>query len=68
MRRLAEAGTPTKEIAAVSGHKTLREVERYTAAADQAHLARSAIGRLNRNGALNRRRVSNLTGLNNCNH
>ncbi len=48
MRRLAEAGTPTKEIAAVSGHKTLREVERYTAAADQAHLARSAIGRLNR--------------------
>jgi integrase len=48
MRRLAEAGAPTKEIAAVSGHKTLREVERYTAAADQALLSRSAIARLNR--------------------
>jgi integrase len=30
LRRLAERGSSTKEIAAVSGHKTLREVERYT--------------------------------------
>jgi integrase len=48
MRRLAESGATAKEIAAVSGHKTLREIERYTAAADQAHLSRSAIARLNR--------------------
>jgi integrase len=46
MRRLSEAGSSTKEIAAVSGHKTLKEIERYTAAADQAHLARSAMARL----------------------
>src|SRR5450759_1713818 len=34
MRRLAEAGKTTKQIAAVSGHKSLREVERYTDAAE----------------------------------
>jgi integrase len=48
MRRLAEAGASTKEIASVSGHKTLHEVERYTAAADQTRLSRSAIAKLNR--------------------
>jgi hypothetical protein len=46
MRRLAVAGASTKEIA--SGHKTLHEVERYTAAADQTRLSRSAIAKLNR--------------------
>ncbi len=46
MRRLAEYGSTTKEIAAMSGHKTLKEIERYTAAADQARLARSAVARL----------------------
>jgi integrase len=44
MRRLAESGKTEKQIAAVSGHKTLREIERYTAAADQRRLARDAIG------------------------
>jgi len=43
MRRLAESGRTTKQIASVSGHKTLKEVERYTAAADQARLARAAM-------------------------
>ena len=43
MRRLAEAGRTEKQIAAVSGHKTLREIERYTAAADQRRLARDAM-------------------------
>jgi integrase len=46
MRRLAECGSTTNEIAAMSGHKTLKEVQRYTAAADQARLARSAMARL----------------------
>jgi hypothetical protein len=46
MRRLAESGASTKQIAAVSGHKTLLEVERYTAAADQRRLSRSAIAKL----------------------
>lgn len=43
MRRLAEAGKTEKQIASVSGHKTLREVERYTAAADQRRLAQDAM-------------------------
>jgi integrase len=42
-RRLAEAGCTEKQIAAISGHMSLREVERYTKAADQAHLAREAM-------------------------
>ena len=45
-RRLAEAGCSTKEIAAITGHRTLQEIERYTQAADQKRLAVSAIGRL----------------------
>jgi site-specific recombinase XerD len=46
MRRLAEHGATAKEIASISGHKTLREVERYTAAADQKLLSLRAIARL----------------------
>jgi integrase len=42
-RRLAEAGCSANLIAAVSGHKSLREVQRYTEAADQARMARSAM-------------------------
>src|SRR5262249_392045 len=44
-RRLAEAGASANEIAAISGHASLREVERYTKAADQARLARNAMAR-----------------------
>jgi integrase len=43
IRRLAEAGRSEKQIASVSGHKTLREIQRYTAAADQRRLARDAM-------------------------
>jgi integrase len=46
MRRLAEHSASTKEIAAVSGHATLKEVERYTKKADQARLSKAAIARL----------------------
>jgi integrase len=42
-RRLAEAGATSKQIGAITGHKTLAEVERYTRASDQEHLARQAI-------------------------
>ncbi|HWW36986.1 MAG TPA: tyrosine-type recombinase/integrase [Xanthobacteraceae bacterium] len=41
-RRMAEAGCTPHEIAAITGHRTLKEVERYTRAADQARLARQA--------------------------
>jgi integrase len=44
-RRLAEAGCSANEIAAISGHATLREVERYTRAADQARMAQSAMAK-----------------------
>ncbi|MBL8550042.1 MAG: tyrosine-type recombinase/integrase [Hyphomonadaceae bacterium] len=45
-RRLAEAGCTSKQIAAITGHKTLREVERYTEAAEQERLARDAMDRI----------------------
>lgn len=46
MRRLAESGATEKQIAAVSGHKTLKEVERYTKAADQKRLAKAGMSKL----------------------
>jgi integrase len=42
-RRLAEAGCTAHEIMSISGHASLREVQRYTAAADQARMARAAM-------------------------
>lgn len=44
-RRLAEAGCSAHEIAAITGHKTLSEVQRYADAADQAMMADAAIAR-----------------------
>jgi integrase len=44
-RRLAEAGCTAHQIAAISGHASLREVERYTKAVDQARLAKDAINK-----------------------
>jgi enterobacteria phage integrase len=49
-RRLAEAGCTTNEIAAITGHATLQEVARYTKAAEQKRLARTAINRLQSEG------------------
>ena len=46
MRRLAEAGATEKQIAAWSGHKTLREIERYTKAADQKRLAKAGADKM----------------------
>ncbi|MDQ1079726.1 tyrosine-type recombinase/integrase [Pseudoroseomonas cervicalis] len=45
-RRLAEAGCSAHQIAAITGHKTLSEVERYTRAVDQERLATAAILKL----------------------
>jgi integrase len=42
-RRLAEAGCSANVIASISGHTTLREVERYTKAADQERMARAGM-------------------------
>ena len=53
-RRLAEAGCSANEIAAISGHATLREVERYTKAADQERMAGAAFERLKNDRDTNR--------------
>jgi integrase len=51
-RRLAEAGCTEKQIAAISGHKSLAEVARYTRAADQAVLARAAMDKVRTSGGV----------------
>ena len=48
-KTLAEVGCTAHEIMAVTGHKSLKEVERYTKAAAQKHLAKSAVHKLERN-------------------
>jgi integrase len=45
-RRLAEAGCSTHEIAAITGHASLKEVARYTEAVDRRRLAQSAIAKV----------------------
>ena len=42
-RRLAEAGCTAHQIAAISGHLSLSEIERYTRAASQSQMARAAM-------------------------
>jgi integrase/recombinase XerD len=44
--RLAERGATAHEIMAITGHRTLQEVERYTRTARQAKLADSAMAKL----------------------
>lgn len=57
-RRLAEAGCTAHQIKAVGGWSTLKEVERYTRAANQASLARSAIASIKvRNAVQDREEV-----------
>jgi integrase len=50
-RRLAEAGCTTPEIAAITGHATLREVQRYIAGADQLRMARAAMRKVAEGGS-----------------
>lgn len=47
-RRLAEAGCSPHQIASITGHKTLAEVERYTRSVDQKRLAAEAMERIAR--------------------
>jgi integrase/recombinase XerD len=44
--RLAEAGCSPHQIMAITGHKSLKEVEVYTKAVGQKGLAKSAMARL----------------------
>jgi integrase len=63
-RRLAEAGCTEKEIGAISGHKSLRMMQRYTEAADQEHLARAALERLGNESVTHRERRAHTPHLN----
>jgi integrase len=47
-RRLAEGGCSPHQIAAITGHQTLKEVERYTKDTDQLRMAREAVLHLGR--------------------
>lgn len=47
-RRLAEAGCSEHEIASITGHASLREIVRYTKAADQKLLAVAAMRKVSR--------------------
>ena len=45
-KRLADIGCTVTEIAAITGHKTLKEVQHYTAAYDRRKAAKSAMAKL----------------------
>jgi integrase len=45
-RRLAEIGCSALQIAAITGHATLKEVERYTKTADRKRMGREAMAKL----------------------
>ncbi len=51
--RLAERGATAHEIMAITGHRTLKEVQRYTQAAAQRVMAASAMARLSQASAAN---------------
>lgn len=59
-RRLAEAGCSASQIAAVSGHRTLKEVERYVRAADQRRMAVDAVAAMP-SGTKGKHQVANLS-------
>jgi len=45
-RRLAEIGCTANQIAAITGHASISEVQRYTKAADRKRMAREAMAKL----------------------
>jgi integrase len=55
-RRLAEAGCSAKQIQAISGHATLKEVERYCVDAEQKRLAADAMEQIGIPSVNHRRR------------
>jgi integrase len=55
--RIVDAGGTTDEARAFTGHKSSRELEKYTKAADQRRLARQALAKLRAEGEQN---LSNL--------
>lgn len=58
--RLAELGCGEREIAAITGHKSMSEVARYTKAASQARLAQQAMEKLSAGRTKQQADLSNL--------
>jgi hypothetical protein len=59
--RLSNAGCSTDQIKSITGHKSLSEVARYTAAADQERLAGQAVNaQIGR--SVNRKRPTSQSG------
>jgi hypothetical protein len=50
-RRLAQAGCTPHQIKALTGHKKLDEIVRYTEAVDQMRLAHEAMNSIAKHGA-----------------
>ena len=50
-RRLTEIGCSANQIAAITGHASLSEVQRYTKAADRKRMAREAMAKLVESGS-----------------
>jgi integrase len=48
--RLAEAGCSAHQIAAITGHATLKETQRYTLTADRKRMAAEAMAKLEKAG------------------
>jgi integrase len=46
LTRFADAGCTPHELAAIGGHKSLKDVEHYTRATDQARMARNAMAKM----------------------
>jgi hypothetical protein len=44
---LAESGASAHEVMAITGHRSISEAQRYTAAAERKRLADSAMAKLN---------------------
>jgi integrase len=59
--RLAELGAPEKEIMAITGHTTSKEIMRYTRAASQRTLATNAVSRYETETAKNKDGLATLT-------
>jgi integrase len=59
--RLAEAGLDAFRIAAISGHKDLREVQLYVEAANRKRMAREAVAQSQRVQKKNKK-MANLEG------
>jgi integrase len=60
--RLANEGCSEHEIMAITGHRSLSEVSRYTKARDQARLAKQAMSRMMR-GAESEQKLSSMSTL-----